>query len=222
MDAPSAQPGSPSPPQDLDLYCLECGYNLRGLSGDPRRCPECFHLNPVGDAELSAEVISRQLRRMETAPALCVGSFVVGAAMAVPTIATILEARNANTSFCCGGTLLVPAIVWLGGISEFATSCMGKPGWFRVLMRYHFYGVTMAAIVVAAVAGIALPLFYNVRSDWQFLLIVTILIFAIVLSVPPVSRWAHRRAREGLEPLQREVAVKLARDRIRRQLRRPH
>ena len=59
MDAPSARPGSPSPPEDLDLYCLECGYNLRGHSGDPRRCPECFHLNSVGDAELSAEMISR-------------------------------------------------------------------------------------------------------------------------------------------------------------------
>ena len=55
-----------------DLYCLRCGYNLRGLSGDPVRCPECAFLNPLGDAEIPAALISRQLKRMETAPASCV------------------------------------------------------------------------------------------------------------------------------------------------------
>lgn len=33
---------TPASVEDIDLYCLQCGYNLRGQSGDPRRCPECF------------------------------------------------------------------------------------------------------------------------------------------------------------------------------------
>lgn len=31
---------------DTDRYCRLCGYNLRGLSGDSVRCPECGKLNP--------------------------------------------------------------------------------------------------------------------------------------------------------------------------------
>ena len=46
------EPTSPAVSRDdRDLYCLQCGYNLRGLSGDPRRCPECGHMNPLGDIE---------------------------------------------------------------------------------------------------------------------------------------------------------------------------
>ncbi|MHC4443198.1 MAG: hypothetical protein ACYTF1_09325 [Planctomycetota bacterium] len=62
---------------DIDLYCLQCGYNLRGHTGDPRRCPECGSLNPVGDLVLPAPLIKAQLRRMETAPTLCVGASVI-------------------------------------------------------------------------------------------------------------------------------------------------
>jgi uncharacterized protein YxjI len=29
------------PDQDVDRFCLRCAYNLRGLAGDPVRCPEC-------------------------------------------------------------------------------------------------------------------------------------------------------------------------------------
>ena len=54
----------PAPALDRDLYCLTCGYNLRGLSGDPVRCPECGNLNPIGDVEIPAEIITKQLRRM--------------------------------------------------------------------------------------------------------------------------------------------------------------
>jgi hypothetical protein len=32
---------------DCDWACLRCGYNLRGLVGDPIRCPECGHSNPL-------------------------------------------------------------------------------------------------------------------------------------------------------------------------------
>ena len=32
--------------EDADFYCLHCAYPLRGLPGDPIRCPECFCLNP--------------------------------------------------------------------------------------------------------------------------------------------------------------------------------
>jgi hypothetical protein len=51
---------------DQDLYCLTCGYNLRGLSGDPLRCPECGNPNDLGTAAIPAEMIRRAMRGMET------------------------------------------------------------------------------------------------------------------------------------------------------------
>jgi hypothetical protein len=50
VTAPSAVPVSPfdaeprGTPRDADVYCLGCGYNLRGLAGEGEaggRCPEC-------------------------------------------------------------------------------------------------------------------------------------------------------------------------------------
>lgn len=49
--------------RDEDWCCLSCGYLLRGLSGDPIRCPECGHLNQVD--ELRA-LHSRQFRQGKT------------------------------------------------------------------------------------------------------------------------------------------------------------
>src|SRR5262245_4320370 len=62
----------------IDVYCLSCGYNLRGLSGDPCRCPECAHLNPIGDLLVPAGVISRYLRALETWPAVGAGAALLG------------------------------------------------------------------------------------------------------------------------------------------------
>ena len=59
-----------------NLYCFGCGYNLRGLSGDPRRCPECAKLNAMVDLEVPAEMINRTLRRIQTGPALSTSAFV--------------------------------------------------------------------------------------------------------------------------------------------------
>ena len=45
MTAPSAVPVAPPTgahkARDADVYCLGCGYNLRGLEEDGGRCPEC-------------------------------------------------------------------------------------------------------------------------------------------------------------------------------------
>jgi hypothetical protein len=46
-------PESQQSPLDFDARCVRCGYRLRGLAGDPVRCPECFFENP------SAELIRR-------------------------------------------------------------------------------------------------------------------------------------------------------------------
>jgi hypothetical protein len=57
---------------DRDLYCLKCGYNLRGLSGDPVRCPECGYDNPIADVEIPADLIAAQLKKMEPGVAVTI------------------------------------------------------------------------------------------------------------------------------------------------------
>src|SRR5437870_5646396 len=68
---------------DEDLYCLTCGYNLRGLPCvDPARCPECGEMNPLGDVLIPAEWIRTALRAMETSPTMCVACAVLFAFVA--------------------------------------------------------------------------------------------------------------------------------------------
>ena len=55
-----------------NIYCLQGGYNLRGLSGDPVRCPECGEKNSLGSAAIPARYIESALRNMNTTPTRCV------------------------------------------------------------------------------------------------------------------------------------------------------
>lgn len=222
MEPEAPQVNSLPPPSDIELYCVQCGYNLRGLSGEPRRCPECFYLNPVGEAELSAEIISAQLRRMETAPALCVGSVLLAAVFGIPGAVIALESWDPAALSCCGVPFAAAVIVWFGAMTDFASSCLGKPGWFRALMRYHFYGLVMSLVIVIAVAAAAFGGVLVVRSSPELVLWMVLLLVLIGWLVPRGARWGHRKAKETMEPMQREVAVTLARQRIRRALARPH
>ena len=149
------QPES-SPALDRDLYCLTCGYNLRGLSGDPLRCPECGKLNPLGDVEIPAEIISAQLRRMETAPALCVLAVV----LSVPVHALFwiglsqvaqFGFRDAGELFCPGIPAVALLLVWLGFAASFRSSCLGKFGWKAALGKYHFYGLLLSGLICALI-----------------------------------------------------------------------
>lgn len=62
-----AAPSSPSGPEiDTDAYCRRCTYNLRGLSGDPVRCPECGQLNTLTDL-LDIVTPARRVRAIQGA-----------------------------------------------------------------------------------------------------------------------------------------------------------
>src|SRR5436190_17701296 len=64
-------------------HCLHCGYNLRGLAGDPVRCPECFHNNPRNQI-IGPAVMTRRLRELQGAGdafVLATVSFCGGAAL---------------------------------------------------------------------------------------------------------------------------------------------
>lgn len=212
-------------PEDIDLYCLECGYNLRGLSGDPRRCPECGHWNPVGDLEIPAEFIAAQLRRMETAPAACVAMALLAAVFLFPVGLVVVETSRHGPQLgailCCGLPLVVSIVVWILAASVFRTSCMGNPNWVAALRLYHTYGLLLCIVIAGLIlAGTGNALSVRSGGPARFGTITDAIvglaaIAAAVAVLVVLGQRAHRRLRAIIEPMQRDVAVKIARQRLR-------
>jgi hypothetical protein len=212
---------------DIDLYCLTCGYNLRGLSGDPRRCPECGNLNPVGDLEIPANLIKAQLYRMESAPACGVAvlllTVIVWAAFSIGWAWSPRWPRSSPESFACAfclSLLLPPA--WLLCMHSFRKSCLDHAGWFALWVRYQTFGAAMALLVLS-------PIFFSreladpLTGGWysrhtgirQFgILIVLVIAVAVIL----FTQRTYRRMREEMDVMQRGVAVDIARETLRKRL----
>ncbi|UCG17166.1 MAG: hypothetical protein JSV19_03875, partial [Phycisphaerales bacterium] len=230
MPAPSETILDPLDPEllagNVDFYCRSCGYNLRGLTGDPKRCPECFCLNPVSDLLVPAEAITRQLRKLEIAPVACVAAIVMLATGIAG--ATLLAGQG---GLCCLAAMLVPApSVWLLGADSFGRSCRHTAGWKIALARFDVYGL----LVFTTGIGIPLSLFWIVMSyvygRWPGGLGKALLLAALVSSVsfavlyPTAVRPLYRKAKTGFKDLQQQTAVELARELhradVRRRLRR--
>jgi len=205
---------------DTDLYCLECGYNLRGLTGDPRRCPECFYMNPVGAMAIPAPLITEQLRRMETAPTNCVAAIFFGVTLSSPPLFTALQ-RGSPTKVIADviplvlGVLGVAVVVWAWYAGQFRSSCQANPKWRSALAHYHTNGLAMLGLMLAGPALYAATA--RLIPAARILLLVVFLVIAIRFVVP-----LYRRAIRCIQPLQRETAVTIARDRLRRALRKAH
>jgi len=215
-DAPDAIPvAMPVPKSDgtieIDLYCLRCGYNLRGLSGDPVRCPECGYDNPTGDLYLPADVITRQLRAMETplaAAALALLLSVVFLAISILELTVPL-----GIAIVC----MVTAGVWM---ARFRNSCEKRPDWLGAFVRYQLIATLMSALVCVPLAAGCYLFWYQRRSWTRFSDLfypVALLLFGLTLVVILLGlKGLHRRLKASIEPLQREMAVRIARDVIRK------
>lgn len=119
------------PPRPIahDVPCSACGYNLRGLAGDPVRCPECFHEHPRESLELDPGHISGVRELQAAADALMLG-------ILVATFGLILAP--------CGGVLLVIyAVILIGpALSDMKQRFRGQSGWATLL--WQFVGLTIA------------------------------------------------------------------------------
>lgn len=227
-------PTAPMTPSDIDLYCLNCGYNLRGLSGDPRRCPECGHLNPLGDLHLPAELITKQVRRMESAPAYCV-AVLLGCAVLLGFWTLIIvsdvgrgERPDPTGVICMAGGLMIGIAVWASCARAFRDACQRKPRWGHVLWSYHLTGVLLVVPVLVLLLG---PMWFfefhlegrvTTRDQEKARFVVMLGSIALTpLYILTIGRWAHRRATREMDQLQREVAVTLAKKRLRSDLSSP-
>lgn len=215
----------------LDVYCLSCGYNLRGQSGDPRRCPECGHLNPMGEVTIPAELIALQLREMETSPAFCLlflmlfvflGSVALWAAIGLPR-----HMSDRGFFMACSLALIVPtAVFWFASCWMFRRSCLGKAGWAGALLNYHTFGLATVVVAFSPIFGVAIVFWggvslpelnapaAKVASAIGGLLLILFVLVAMMRGVA----YCYRRAVKHMHLLQREVAVSVAREALRRTL----
>lgn len=218
------------PADDVDLYCLQCGYNLRGHTGDPRRCPECGSLNPVGDLVVPAPLIKIQLRRMETTPTICVGAFIVFVISSSPWLSFIIlrssmgsQPIRSEALVCCGLPWLASLAVLIWSTMRFRAACLAKSGWLYFLFMYHVYMIGLILLLVIPIGfGVAcfkLDYYTHNLHDYIGIFYCTVVIWSILIIIT-LGRWVRRRLKERMDILQREVAVRMARDRQRREIQR--
>jgi hypothetical protein len=124
--------------------CLDCGYRLRGLSGDPRRCPECGLVNP---SELPKEVraatrstIDRLRRPLRMA---FFGALALGGGLGLLTRGF----NAAGTSVGVAGLL-----GWVAGSWWFQRTSRRVPGSLSVFMLFQaasaLLGLSIACFVL--------------------------------------------------------------------------
>lgn len=219
----SAAAGHFAESHERDLYCLRCGYNLRGLAGDPLRCPECAFENPVGDVALPAPMITEQLKKMESAPAYSVLALLLIAFMG-GTAAWLHLRTNANLvqapAFLCA--IVVAISVLPMTVLEARRSCKGTPGWAAALLAYHVHGFALLFGVYGSLACYFwlagnIPSFGTKGVDRGIFILCGALVMLVLLARTWIP-WQYRLATRRLQALQREVAVQMAREVIRAQL----
>jgi hypothetical protein len=137
---------------NTDAYCPNCRYNLRGLSGDPMRCPEC------GGRYMRAElrwpkkprVMTRQERArrdLQRRADLCALAVIPGLVGATVWLAGDYVARQLALPIT-----VVSMIIWLIGFALLARRCRGLSQWGRALAVYHLAAVPAMVVNLALVA----------------------------------------------------------------------
>lgn len=212
MDEPAHDQSQPddsvAPPLAIpviveDLYCLECGYNLRGLSGDPVRCPECGYLNDLGTVAIPAQLITAALRNMETAPTMCVAAvFVVcslGSCIGVMQLRAPSASNETRLTMIAVGAILIAG--WFGAYVWMKRTFENQPGWRGILLDFHLTTVACCLIIPLSIGA------YNLDLPPT----------SSILSVGTVSLasifWGIRNyyaARKRIATMQRDAAVRIA------------
>lgn len=213
---------------DRDLYCLQCGYNLRGLSGDPVRCPECAYMNPIGDVEIPAPEIRKQIRKMETSPALCVAAVLLGVPLNAGFALLLLDAVRTGSGnwpayVWVGCAAEMAPLVWIFSAWRFRASCLRRPGWGAALIAYHWWGLLLIVSCIGGAAGAIYLFGQSVGRIRRLFPAAEALVAVVGLSVVAVlivfwAKWGYRLATARFQQLQREVAVRIARERIRKEM----
>jgi hypothetical protein len=148
----------------VDLYCLHCGYNLRGIDGDERRCSECGQFNRVGDMMVPAAMIRAELSRTETALALGAGCAAVILLAFLVGVAELIESgaiRGARPLIIAAP---VAAALWMVALTRSQKTCDELADWKPVFVRYQI----LATVSLTCMALLPFGLRYPKLANWSF------------------------------------------------------
>jgi len=187
---------------DTDLYCLTCGYNLRGLSGDPVRCPECGSANDLGSAVVPAHDIRSVLRAMEEAPALCLSVSLFGLVI-IPLVVLIPWPNFLPSLVVIPGTIAG----WLWAFFHTRRTFGGRKGWRRILIDFHVVALLFLSFFPLVWLGSALNLHGLLRVQWISYLWICAIVGLVLLVFGLRLYW---RTRERIAALQRDDALRRA------------
>lgn len=206
-------------PLDFDVACLSCGYNLRGLGGDPVRCPECGRGNPIHVFEVSEAQVYAQLRKLESPATICL-------VLTVITLAALILAIKYENIGCLLPVLVPVLFVWPALAREFQDSCRNHPRWFVALMRYQMCGfaclvlplplIWWAAMLADGLAGWLRIRSSNGHNVIQFVVVAGLICF-LSLFVYRVYRYATGEMRALQRTTARDMALRTVRLRSLRQ-----
>lgn len=207
---------------DEDIFCLECGYNLRGLVGDPVRCPECGVDNPVGYALMPAGDIRLAMNRLETAPtAMVAASGIITAVFSLWVLPGAAHDWDNMEKLPFVVVLVLPAMIgaYISWLRLLQTCDVDTAR--RVVVRFHLAALLMAGPTIVwlmyFVVYHELPDRWRTRGAEPMVWLALLLLFACAL--PFV--WGLRIYRETnriREEVQRATAVRIAREVFRRRL----
>jgi len=204
-----------SDPLALDLYCLNCGYNLRGLAGDPRRCPECGHGNNVEDLEVPAALIRKALKKLESGAAMCGASASMLLLWVLPLLYMMVHPQLTPPPLYVWVSVAVMAtgaiLAYVVGALLFRRSCGHQSCWLSALLKFTIlacliaaFGLTAIVLIVSCSAVVAAA-----RPAFPGMQVLARLGIAVALLV--VSGWLYRVAKRTIHPLQRLTAARFAR-----------
>ena len=191
-----------------DLPCSNCGYNLRGLPGTIRRCPECFHESTVGALRVTARIrtlsrLERIERNLRAAGTLC--ALPVGLSVLVALIYVI----EPDDFRCVRKPFGVTAsVTWLVGFSLFAGKCHGIPGWLMALVKYHCWvapAMTLNTILFSLGVFLSGLLPGLVNASGMLVLTGGAATLWLLVYFRPM-RWLSRFGDEAVAPLAQELA----------------
>lgn len=202
-----------------DLYCLKCGYNLRGLpAGEHARCPECGYDNPLSLASVPAEEIRRALQKLELMPV----AFLTFTAIAVwaAVLAVVWQVRETGPTLCVATAAMMALLCAFACLMMFRYQSKHNANWLGAFLRYQITG----AVAVFVLSMPALVVFIAINLDWRSSKVDSVSFVAVLAGVLLmmlfgfVARPLSRFAKAPMQQMQRERAVQIAHESTRRRM----